>query len=146
MDEWIYLNTFFHEFNAINTQFHIQASQIRSRINYLLKGEVYTGLEAYNPYTRIDILEKNDKLTAAFLDVVMEGLKKDGLIKRKISFHKEVVDILKKWELILEGKHIQIRKSIYEDKNICDNLKMAIVDIYIPVCPPMLYIKYIHTS
>ena len=68
----VILNTFFHEFNAINTQFHIQAAQIRSRVNYILQGKEYTGIPAYNPYTRIDILEKNDRLTAAFLDVVME--------------------------------------------------------------------------
>ena len=54
----VILNTFFHEFNAINTQFHIQAAQIRSRVNYILQGKEYTGIPAYNPYTRIDILEK----------------------------------------------------------------------------------------
>lgn len=127
----IILNTFFHEFNAINTQFHIQASQIRSRINYILKGEEYTGLPAYNPYTRIDILEKNDKLTAAFLDVVMEGLKKDSLQKNVISLRKEVANILNKWQLILEDKHIKILPNIFEESEIDDNIEMAIVDIYI---------------
>ncbi len=127
----IILNTFFHEFNAINTQFHIQASQIRSRINYILKGEEYTGLPAYNPYTRIDILEKNDKLTAAFLDVVMEGLKKDSLQKNVISLRKEVANILNKWQLILEDKHIKILPNIFEESEFDDNIEMAIVDIYI---------------
>lgn len=127
----IILNTFFHEFNAINTQFHIQASQIRSRINYILKGEEYKGLPAYNPYTRIDILEKNDKLTAAFLDVVMEGLKKDSLQKNVISLRKEVANILNKWQLILEDKHIKILPNIFEESEIDDNIEMAIVDIYI---------------
>ena len=32
----IVLNTFFHEFNAINTQFHVRASQIRSRVRHIL--------------------------------------------------------------------------------------------------------------
>ena len=127
----IILNTFFHEFNAINTQFHIQASQIRSRINYILKGEEYTGLPAYNPYTRIDILEKNDKLTAAFLDVVMEGLKKDRLQKSVISLRKEVTNILSKWQLILEDKHISIQPNIFEENQFDDNIEMAIVDLYI---------------
>ncbi len=33
----IIMNTFFHEFSAINTQFHVRAAQLRSRINYLLE-------------------------------------------------------------------------------------------------------------
>ncbi len=127
----IILNTFFHEFNAINTQFHIQAPQIRSRVNYILQGKEYIGLPVYNPYTRIDILEKNDRLTAAFLDVVMEGLKKDSLIKKEISLHEEIRNILGKWQLMLEDKHITIRPDIFEEGKISDNVKMSIVDLYI---------------
>lgn len=127
----VILNTFFHEFNAINTQFHIQASQIRSRINYILQGKEYTGLPAYNPYTRIDVLEKNDMMTAAFLDVVMEGLKKDNLIMQEISMQEMISSILEKWKLILEDKHITIRPDIFETKNINDNIKIAVVDMYI---------------
>lgn len=127
----IILNTFFHEFNAINTQFHIQAPQIRSRVNYILQGKEYTGLPVYNPYTRIDILEKNDRLTAAFLDVVMEGLKKESLIKKAISLHEEIVNILGKWQLMLEDKHITIRPDIFEERKIDDNVMMSIVDLYI---------------
>ena len=127
----IILNTFFHEFNAINTQFHIQAPQIRSRVNYILHGNEYTGLPVYNPYTRIDVLEKNDKLTAAFLDVVMEGLKKNSLDKREISLHMEIVNILEKWQLMLEDKHITIRSNIFDKMEIEDNVEMSIVDLYI---------------
>lgn len=127
----IILNTFFHEFNAINTQFHIQAPQIRSRVNYILQGKEYTGLSVYNPYTRLDILEKNDRLTAAFLDVVMEGLKKDSLIKKEISLHEEITNILGKWQLMLEDKHISIRSDIFEERKINDNVNMSIVDLYI---------------
>lgn len=127
----VILNTFFHEFNAINTQFHIQAAQIRSRVNYILQGKEYAGLPVYNPYTRIDILEKNDKLTAAFLDVVMEGMKKDSLVKKEISLQKEIVNILTKWQLILEDKHITIRPNIFETETVSDNVMMSIVDIYI---------------
>lgn len=127
----VILNTFFHEFNAINTQFHIQAAQIRSRVNYILQGKEYTGLPAYNPYTRIDVLEKNDRLTAAFLDVVMEGLKKDSLVKKEISLQKEIVNILAKWQLILEDKHISIKPDIFEENKVSDNVKMSIVDMYI---------------
>lgn len=127
----IILNTFFHEFNAINTQFHIQAPQIRSRVNYILQGKEYTGLPVYNPYNRIDILEKNDRLIAAFLDVVMEGLKKDSLIIKEISLHKEIVNILGKWQLMLEDKHITIRPNIFEERKMDDNVMMSIVDLYI---------------
>ena len=127
----IILNTFFHEFNAINTQFHIQAPQIRSRVNYLLQGKEYTGLPVYNPYTRLDVLEKNDRVTAAFLDVVMAGLKKDSLLKREISLHREIVDILQKWQLMLESKHIAIRPQIFEEHKMHDVVSMPIVDLYI---------------
>lgn len=127
----IMLNTFFHEFNAINTQFHTQASQIRSRVTYILKGQEYSGLPAYDPYKRLDILEKNDKLTAAFLDVIMEGLKKDSLEEKEISLHKEIINILGKWQLMLNEKHINIRGNIFESNNIRDNIKLAVVDVYI---------------
>lgn len=127
----VMLNTFFHEFNAINTQFHIQAPQIRSRVNYILQGKEYAGLPVYNPYIRIDILEKNDRLIAAFLDVVMEGLKKDSLIKKEISLHEEIVNILGKWQLMLEDKHIAIRPGIFEERKFAYNVMMSIVDLYI---------------
>ena len=127
----VILNTFFHEFNAINTQFHIQASQIRSRINYILQGKEYTGLSAYNPYTRLDVLERNDKMTAAFLDVVMDGLKKESLAKQEISMSKLIADILRKWQLILEDKHIKINPTIFEENNINDFMSFAVVDMYI---------------
>ena len=90
----IMLNTFFHEFNAINTQFHVEASQIRSRINYILKGKGYEGLAAYNPYSRIDSLERNDMVTAAFLDVIMDGLKKENLKVQNNSLKKMLMEIL----------------------------------------------------
>lgn len=127
----VVLNTFFHEFNAINTQFHIQAPQIRSRVNYILNGREYTGLPVYNPYNRIDVLEKNDRLTAAFLDVIMEGLKKESLIRKYILLRKEIVDILQKWQLMLEDKHIAIKKNIFEERKNDYKVEMSIVDLYI---------------
>lgn len=126
----ILLNTFFHEFNAINTQFHVQASQIRSRVNYILDGEEYTGLSAYNPYNRIKSLEENDLLTAAFLDVIMEGLKKDSLRVHNISFHKMVHEILKQWEIMLRKKHIRLVIN-EEDFDHDDIVSIAAVDVYI---------------
>lgn len=126
----ILLNTFFHEFNAINTQFHVQASQIRSRVNYILKGKEYEGIPAYNPYERIDNLEKNDMLTAAFLDVVMEGLKKDSLQVRQMSVKKMMGDILNKWKLILERKYITLEPLAVADETE-DVVSFALVDMYI---------------
>lgn len=126
----IMLNTFFHEFNAINTQFHVEASQIRSRINYILKGKAYEGLAAYNPYYRIDSLEKNDMVTAAFLDVIMDGLKKENLKVQENSLKKMIREILSKWSVLLEEKHIWIR-PILEEERIEDNVPIALVDMYI---------------
>ena len=126
----ILMNTFFHEFNAINTQFHVQASQIRSRVNYILKGQEYDGLPAYNPYNRIDSLEKNDMLIAAFLDVIMEGLKKDSLKQQEISLEKMIITILEKWEIILGKKHISISIKSPEEQSE-DTVSIALVDMYI---------------
>lgn len=126
----IMLNTFFHEFNAINTQFHVEASQIRSRIKYILKGKEYEGLAAYNPYHRIDSLEKNDMVTAAFLDVIMDGLKKENLKVQENSLKKMIREILSKWSVLLEEKHILIR-PILEEEEIEDNMPIALVDMYI---------------
>lgn len=127
----IVLNTFFHEFNAINTQFHVEASQLRSRVNYILKGEEYNGLAAYNPHTRLDVLEKNDKLTAAFLDVVMEGLKKEKMRQSKINLKLEIEAIVTSWKLILNEKHIELNASYScdTDENLLWNF--APVDLYI---------------
>lgn len=127
----IVLNTFFHEFNAINTQFHVRASQIRSRVKHILKGQEYTGIAAYNPYPWIDALEKTDRVTAAFLDVVMEGLKKESLKRQEISLQKVIRDILEKWSLLLEEKHIVIRPDIFAEKELDDRIQMAVVDMYI---------------
>lgn len=126
----IMLNTFFHEFNAINTQFHVEASQIRSRINYILRGREYEGLAAYNPYHRIDSLEKNDMVTAAFLDVIMDGLKKENLKVQENSLKKMIREILAKWTILLGEKHILVR-PIAEEEKIEDNLPIALVDMYI---------------
>lgn len=126
----IMLNTFFHEFNAINTQFHVEASQKRSRIKYILKGKEYEGLAAYNPYHRIDSLEKNDMVTAAFLDVIMDGLKKENLKVQENSLKKMIREILSKWSVLLEEKHILIR-PILEEEEIEDNMPIALVDMYI---------------
>lgn len=126
----IMLNTFFHEFNAINTQFHVEASQIRSRINYILRGREYEGLAAYNPYHRIDSLEKNDMVTAAFLDVIMDGLKKENLKVQENSLKRMIGEILSKWTVLLEEKHIVIR-MISGEEEIEDGLPIALVDMYI---------------
>lgn len=127
----IMLNTFFHEFNAMNTQFHVEASQIRSRINYILKGKEYEGLAAYNPYHRIDSLEKNDKVTAAFLDVIMDGLKKENLKVRENSLKQMIMEILPKWSVLLEEKHISIRPVLVENEMVEDKMPIALVDMYI---------------
>lgn len=127
----ILLNTFFHEFNAINTQFHVQAPQIRSRVNYILKGNEYEGIPAYNPYNRIDTLEENDKLTAAFLDVIMDGLKKDNLKVQGQSLKKVISDILDKWELLLARKHISVEPVSIENEEMDDYIQIALVDVYI---------------
>lgn len=127
----IMLNTFFHEFNAINTQFHVEASQIRSRINYILKGKGYEGLAAYNPYSRIDSLERNDMVTAAFLDVIMDGLKKENLKVQNNSLKKMLMEILSKWEVLLKEKHILIRLVWDENEKIKDDMPIALVDMYI---------------
>lgn len=127
----ILLNTFFHEFNAINTQFHVQAPQIRSRVNYILKGNEYEGIPAYNPYNRIDVIEENDKLTAAFLDVIMDGLKKENLKVQENSLTKVISDILAKWEVLLKRKHISVEPVLVENGNMDDYIPIALVDMYI---------------
>lgn len=127
----ILLNTFFHEFQAINTQFHVQASQIRSRVNYVLKGKEYEGLPAYNPYHRIDNLEKNDMLTAAFLDVIMDGLNKENLKVKEASLRRLIERVLSKWSVLLKEKHIFMNLQVLEEEQIQDIMPIALVDMYI---------------
>lgn len=127
----IVINTFFHEFNAINTKFHVQASQLRSRVEYVMGGKPYTGLPVYNPYERLDIVEKGDDLVASFLDVIMEGLRKDNLKCEKRSMKKMVCHILRKWEPLLEEKHISIDPCIFEEERAEYIYPIAMVDMYI---------------
>lgn len=127
----VVINTFFHEFNAINTKFHVQAPQLRSRINYIMNGEPYTGLAAYNPFPRLDAMEKSDELVASFLDVIMEGLKKTSMIRQETSMKKMVCKILRKWERLLEEKHISLDPSIYEESEEEYMYPVALVDMYI---------------
>ncbi|MBO6146763.1 MAG: ATP-binding protein [Lachnospiraceae bacterium] len=127
----IILNTFFHEFSGINTQFHVQAAQIRSRVNYILQGKEYTGLAAYDPYVRLDALEANDRVTAAFLDVVMNGIKKDALTQRMNPIKTELAGIMDEWKVILEGKKIHVSGNIYNGEQNEEMLHIATADLYI---------------
>lgn len=127
----IMLNTFFHEFNAINTQFHVEAPQIRSRVNYILKGKEYEGIPAYNPYNRITALEENDRLTASFLDVIMEGLSKVNLKVQELSLREAVVGIIEKWGVLLERKNINVEPVLLENDDMDDRVSVALVDMYI---------------
>lgn len=127
----IVINTFFHEFNAINTKFHVQASQVRSRVDYVMEGKPYTGLAAYNPYARLDVMEKGDDLVASFLDVIMEGLRKTNLKREKTSLRKLSCQILEKWEPLLAEKHITIDPSVFEDESSEYIYSVAMVDMYI---------------
>ena len=127
----IVINTFFHEFHAINTKFHVQASQVRSRVKYVMDGKDYAGPPAYNPYDRLDIVEKGDDLVASFLDVIMEGLKKENLKRKPISMRKLVCDILGKWTPLLAEKHIEIEPSVFEEGQAEYRYSVAVVDLYI---------------
>lgn len=126
----IVLNTFFHEFNAINTQFHVRTNQLKSRFDYLLQGKEYTGIAAYNPYKYVEnTIEKNDRLVAALLDVIMEGLKKPNLARQSISLKKLTSDILSKWKLLLSEKYISVYPEEWQEEDCV--YEMAVVDWYI---------------
>ncbi len=126
----IVLNTFFHEFNAINTQFHVRTSQMKSRIDNLLDGRPYEGPAAYDPYYYVEqTLEKNDKLVAAMLDVIMQGLKKPNLVKQRISLEKLTQSILDQWALLLAEKYISVLSECKEKEGCLYDI--AVVDWYI---------------
>lgn len=127
----VIINTFFHEFNAINTKFHVQASQLRSRVKYVMGGRPYTGPTAYNPYDRLDIMEKGDDLAASFLDVVMEGLRKENLKRKNVSMKKMTGYILEKWKPLLEEKHIEVELSAIGKRTSEPIYPIAMVDMYI---------------
>lgn len=126
----IVLNTFFHEFNAINTQFHVRTNQLKSRFDYLLNGEEYQGIAAYNPYRYAEqTLEKNDRLVAALLDVIMDGLKKNNLVKKSLSLKKLTAEILSQWSLLLAEKHIAVSPEQWDEEDCV--FEVAVVDWYI---------------
>ncbi len=100
-------------------------------MNYILKGKEYEGIPAYNPYKRIDSLEKNDRLVAAFLDVIMDGLKKENLEVQRIPLRKHIGDVLEKWKVLLEEKHISVRYDIEDEAVLRDEIPIALVDVYI---------------
>lgn len=126
----IVLNTFFHEFNAINTQFHVRTNQLKSRFDYLLQNKEYTGISAYDPYKYAEkTIEKNDRLVAALLDVIMEGLKKPNLVRQSISLKKLTGDILSKWKLLLSEKYISVYPEEWQEEDCV--YEIAVVDWYI---------------
>lgn len=127
----VILNTFFHEFRAITTNFKTRGSQMKARINYLLGGKDYTGIPFYNPYKKLEEYDRVDKVLAAWLKVVMQAISKDSLEKKTISLHEETNKIVATWKLLLEEKYIKIDVEPKEEPIPPCQYNLAIVDLYV---------------
>lgn len=127
----VILNTFFHEFRAVQTQLSTRASQMRARIDNILDGNPYQGRKFLDPYRKLEDIEHTDKMLSSWLHVAMRAIEKDGLNAENILLADEVNKIAKIWKQLLEEKSINLRVFPEEvPDNFC-RMNLALVDLYV---------------
>lgn len=127
----VILNTFFHEFSGVSTELHTRGTQMRARIDYLLNGQPYQGLDFLDPYKKLDEYERIDLMLGAWLKVVMQAIEKNHLVIEDIYLYNEANKIVAIWKQLLLSKRINLR--IFPEKrpdSFC-MLRMAVVDLYV---------------
>lgn len=134
------LNTFFHEFKAIESQFGARAPQLRKRLNYMVEnGNLSPGM-IYDPFLIIDSMQDTDAMMALWLELAMNSLEKQKLDIRSLDLLKELEQAVCRWENILKRKGIQI--AVRADRSVEYPYSFSIADLYIIVNNFMLNSVY----
>ena len=100
------LNTFFHEFRAIQSQFGSRAVQLKYRLAYMEEHDTFHPGFIYDPYIIIDKMEETDGVLNLWLQVSMDGARKDSLKSENVFLNQEMTDIMSRWSGLLESKNI----------------------------------------
>ncbi|MCI8855954.1 MAG: GHKL domain-containing protein [Clostridiaceae bacterium] len=129
----VILNTFFHEFKALQTQLSTRVSQMRVRIDNLLGNKPYQGKSFLNPYEKLADFEYTDKILSAWLQVAMRAIEKDKSDEKEIFLGNKLNEILTIWRKLLEEKCINIVTYPVEFPQDFCKLCIASVDIYVIV-------------
>lgn len=123
------LNTFFHEFKAIQAHYESRAEQLKFRINYMIENENLHPGFVYDPFIIIDKMEVTDEMLALWMKVAMGGIQKENLQTEQVCLGKEISNIVGSWEALLESKDIMLSMSNDTDSEALYTLAKA--DLYI---------------
>ena len=123
------LNTFFHEFRAIQSQFGSRAVQLRYRLDYMEKHNTFHPGFIYDPFIIIDKMEETDGVLNLWLQVSMDGTKKENLGLETVSLNEELNSILANWSGLLRSKDIVYKLDFDEEKEYHYEISQA--DLYI---------------
>lgn len=104
----IITNTFAHEIQRLGTDFGSRMQHLNYAIKRIITPETYDGDEDFNPFTMINEYKLADELLSSWIAVVMDGLSSDSLIKQRKDLIGLIGTVCKKWEPLLEKKHIAI--------------------------------------
>lgn len=123
------MNTFFHEFRAIQSQFASRAVQLRYRLDYMEKHNTFHPGFIYDPYLIIDKMEETDGILNMWLKVSMDGAKKKNLHPKTVFLNEELIGILANWSGLLESKDIAYEIVFDEEEEYSYEISQA--DLYI---------------
>lgn len=123
------LNTFFHEFRAIQSQFGSRAVQLRYRLDYMEKHHTFHPGFIYDPYLIIDKMEETDGVLSLWLQVSMDGARKENLCQETFFLNEKLDEILANWSGLLESKDIVYEMNFDKEKEYPYEISQA--DLYI---------------
>ncbi len=123
------LNTFFHEFKGAQAHYGSRAAQLKHRINYMIENENLHPGVVFDPFIIIDKMESTDEMLALWLNVAMEGTRKEKLNSKQVYLGKEIAKIIKIWKELLASKDILIELNDDTDPEVMYTI--AIADLYI---------------
>ena len=123
------LNTFFHEFKALESQFGARAPQLRRRLNYMIENEDLHPNMIYDPFIVIDKMQETDAMLAHWLELAMNKIERPNLELNKADLLIELKQAIERWKNLLDSKHIQI--TISSNDTLEYEYKFSKVDLYI---------------
>lgn len=123
----IIASTFSHEISKIATDLGSRNQQLKSCIDYILGYKEYKGNPIFNPYNLINKYTVTDELLSTWVNLIMNGVTKDSFKIEKINITEFINIFNKKWEKLLEQKHIEVK--INKTKKI--NINISKIDLYL---------------
>ena len=125
----VILNTFFHEFNGFSTVLASRDSQMRARVNYLLKDHPFEGPEYYDPLKKLDDYKNIDNLLSTWLEVVMKSVQIQSLEEKKIDIAQEISKLIELWGQLLAEKEIEVYLDNMMEEPVL--ISFSLTDLYV---------------